>query len=115
MLDQNFCAFLEQALCSIFEQLDDEEIKGFWCDGVLLSEPDKYYSQQYVNDNRQVLMTAFVGTTGQIKYELVLQFGNKALSRYTRNLDIRECMPIVDLESRVAIYVERKQIEIYLD
>ena len=68
MLDQNFCETLEYKLCEVFENIGGENLKGFWCDGVLLSEPEKYYSQKFVNDNRRVKMQAFVGKDGQTKY-----------------------------------------------
>jgi hypothetical protein len=38
-------------------------------------------------------MTAFTGQTGQDKYELILRFGENALSRYSRDLSLEECMP----------------------
>ena len=90
MLDQNFCETLEYKLCDAFENLENENLKVFWCDGILLSEDDKYYSQKFVNENRQVKMQAFVGKDGQTLYSLTLKFGNEALSRYARNLNIIE-------------------------
>ncbi len=45
MLDQEFCTLIEYEICKAFENSDQEEVKSLWCDGVLLSEPDKHYSR----------------------------------------------------------------------
>jgi len=58
----------------------------------LLSEPEKFYSPKFVNDNRQVKLKAFIGIDVQSEYKLIFEFGIKALSRYARNLDIK-CVP----------------------
>lgn len=77
LLDHDFCETLEYKISKALESINDEKIRGFWCDGILLSEPDKYYSQKFVQDNRQVQMRAFVGKDGQTAYDLTLKFGNK--------------------------------------
>ena len=115
MLDKEFCETLEYKLCNVFENLNDENLKGFWCDGVLLTEPEKCYSQKFVNDNRQVKMQVFVGKDGQTTYSLTLHFGKKALSRYARNLSIIECIPQTDFENWFKIDISMKQIEMQLD
>ena len=92
MLDQDFCEFLEFKITRALNNHDDERLKGFWCDGVLLPGNENEYSKKWVNDKRQIVMTAFVGQTGQDKYELILRFGNKALSKYARGLNLEECV-----------------------
>jgi hypothetical protein len=114
-INQDFCEFLEFEICNAFEHSDNEQIKGFWCDGVLLSQPESNYSQKYVNDKRQVILKAFIGREGQEEYELTLKFGSKALSRYARNLDIKECMPNPGKQNWFNIDTARNKIEIYLD
>lgn len=115
MLDQAFCEALEHRICDALENSKDETIRGFWCDGVLLSEPDNYYSPKFGNDNRQVKMKAYVGKDGQTVYSLILKFGTKALSRFARNLDLVECIPQNDFENRFVINVPGQVIEIQLD
>ncbi len=53
MLYQGFCETFEYKISEALEIISDEKVKGFWCDGVLLSEPDHYYSQKFINNNRQ--------------------------------------------------------------
>jgi hypothetical protein len=115
MLDMDFCTILEYKICEALANIDNEILKWYWCDGVLLSEPDNYYSQKYINDNRQTQMKAFVGKDGQTEYRLILKFGRKALSRYARDLDITECIPNADYEKWFTIDTDNKEIEIQLD
>ena len=93
MLDQKFCDFLEMRLTDTFRQSDTVSLRGFWCDGVLLPEDEKDLSVLTVNRKRKIILPAFCGFDGQDKYQLLLEFGNKSLSRYTRGLDITECVP----------------------
>ncbi len=115
MLDQDFCDFLEYEICKAFEHSDNEGIKDFWCDGVLFNQPENSYSQKFVNDNKQITLKAFIGKDGQAEYELTLKFGNKSLSRFARNLDIKECVPNPDKHNWFDIDTKRNKIEIQLD
>lgn len=93
MIDQDFCDFLEYEICNALAVSDNEQVKGFWCDGVLLPTFENYYSQKFVNDNRKIITTAFVGKTGQDEYELTVRLGGRSLSKYARGLDISDCVP----------------------
>lgn len=115
MLDQDFCEYLEYEICKAFKHSDNDQIKGFWCDGILLNETDSSDSHKFVNDHKQVMLKAFIGKDGQTEYELTLKFGNKALSRYARNLDIKECIPDLDKQNWFTIDIEQKKIELQLD
>lgn len=115
MLDQVFCEFLEYEICKAFEHSDNDKIKGFWCDGVLLNQSDCFYYPKIVNDKRQVVLKAFIGKDGQTEYELTLKFGNKALSRFARNLDIKECVPNPHKQNWFNIDTKRHKINIQLD
>lgn len=115
MIERDFCEFLEYEICKAFEHSDTEEIKGFWCDGVLKNHPDSYYSKNYVNDHRQVILKALIGKDGQTEYELTLKFGNKALNRYSKNMDIKECMPNPEKQNWFYIDTVQNKIEIQLE
>lgn len=115
MLDREFCEFLEHSICKAFEDPDNEALKGFWCDGVLLPAAAGSYSHKSVNDNRRISLKAFIGKEGQSEYELILKFGNKALSRYARNLHIKDCIPVQRGTNWLDVNIEKKRIEIQLD
>lgn len=115
MLDNEFCEFLEYEISKAFVYSTNEQVKNFWCDGILLPAFENEYSKKFVNDNRKIIMTAFIGLSGQEKYELTLKFGNKALSNYARDLEISECLPSSENNNWFDIDIERKKILIKLD
>lgn len=115
MLGQSVCSILEYKITEAFKSSNISGTKGFWCDGVLLCKPAEYYSKKYINDNRIITLKAFIGKDGQTEYVLFLKFGNKALSRFARDLDISVCMPSVFSDSNFVINIERREMEIKLD
>jgi hypothetical protein len=114
MLDPDFCIFLEYEITKAFAHSTNNQLKYFWCDGVLLPNSESEYSKKFVNDNRQIVMMAYSGLSGQEHYELTLLFGKKALSRYARDLDITECVPDLTDSNYWDIDVERLKIWIQL-
>lgn len=114
MLDEEFCVFLESRINQILSNSDNDLIKKFWCDGVLLPSNENMYSKKYVNDKRVVLLTAFIGYDGQDKFVLHLNFGPKSLSRYARGLRIEEFLPSDEVNHNFIITPEKKEIIIIL-
>ena len=98
--DENFRTELEYHLSRTFENLDEPELRGFWCDGV--------------NENRQIITTAWIGTDGQETYHLTLKLGNKALSRYARGLNLNECLPSESSTDWLTVDLEQQTIELQL-
>lgn len=115
MLDQEFCDLLEYRLTEAFGNSAHEQIKHFWCDGVLLPTFEAHYSMKTVNDKRQIVMTAYLGPTGQDLYELTLKFDKKSLSRYARGSDISECVPGPENDNRWDVDPDRRTIWVQLD
>ena len=114
MLDQDFCTYLEHEISKAFTNSTDKTIKYLWCDGILLPTSDLDISKKYVNDKKEIVMTAFIGTDGQDRYTLTLKFGNKSLSRYTRDLDIKECIPDTTKNNWYDIDITKRTLTIYL-
>ncbi|HEY4874598.1 MAG TPA: hypothetical protein VIH86_03440 [Puia sp.] len=114
MLTKEFCEFLESKLSKAFADTNNAETKGFWCDGVLLPTFESQYSKKFVNDKRKVSMIAFVGISGQDRYELTLHFGQKSLSKYARDLELTECVPHTENSNWFDIDTNQKKIDIYL-
>lgn len=115
MIDQNFCDVLEHAVSGALRYLHSDETKGFWCDGILLSQSAINYSKKHVNEHREVLLKAFIGKDGQTEYEMILRFGDKSLSRYARRQSIEECVPDTDKRNWLVIDTYNKIIEVQLD
>lgn len=114
MLDQDFCTTLEYKLSEAFSNSTDQAIRSFWCDGILSPSSEYEISKKHVNDTREIVMTAFIGLDGQGQHKLTLKFGRKALSRYARDLDIKECIPDVTDEKWYEVDTTKKTIAIYL-
>ncbi len=114
MLYREFCDFLEYRICDLLVNSNDDRVKGFWCDGVLVPLSENYYSQKYVNDHRQVILKAHIGKDGQQEYDLTMNFGTKSLSKYAKNLDIQECVPNPDSENCFTIDTEKFKMELQL-
>lgn len=114
MLNEDFCIDIEYYLCNVFENRENEATRGFWCDGVLLSESENHYSPKYVNEHRQVTLKAFIGKDGQSEYVLILHFGDKSLSRLARNLSLKEYLPSINQLDRFQIDTQQKRIDIML-
>lgn len=101
MFDQSFLDFVEYKVCDALNG------SGLWCDGVM--------SPKYLKDQREIWFAAFVGKDGQSEYELILRLGDKSLSRYTRNLDIKECWPEGDSQDWFYIDPGNARMIIQLD
>ena len=115
MLNIEFCEYLEFQISKALKNSVSEEINGFWCDGIILKQPDIFYSQKTVNDKKQVILKAFIGKDGQSEYELTLKFGKNSLSRFARNLDIKECIPNPEKPIFFDIDINLNKIKIDLD
>ena len=105
-LDNEFCNILENKICRYFENSDNKETKGFWCDGVLFD---------YSDDERTVYCTAFIGKKGEKEYTLILKFGDKILSKYKHGLN-NESYSIIDTyDSDFYVDIEKKKIIIEIE
>lgn len=115
MLTDNFFNKLErEVIPNALEKIATPDTKGFWCDGLTTVVSDIYYTKKSVNDNRYVPLLAYIGKDGQTKYEVILHFGPKALSRYTRDLSITDCIPDTNASEWFTIDVQQKKIELQL-
>ena len=115
MLDKDFCDLLEHRIECALANLPSKPEKDFWCDGVICPAFEHEYSKKLVNDNRKVVLTAFIGHDGQGSYALTVYFGNKSLSRYVRDLDVSQCIPDPLTSECFGIDVENRQVWIHLD
>jgi len=111
MLDTDFCMLLEGEISKAFANSSNDKIKRFWCDGVLLPTFKVNILRTFLNDNRKITVTVFAG---QDKYELTIHFGNKALSRYARGLNISESVPKPEEQNWFSIDTEQLKMDIQL-
>ena len=100
MFEEEFCLFLEFRICELVKQLDDDDLKGYWCDGVRFVA---------LLDDTACFIAHF-GKCGQAKYYLFLQLGEKSRKLLDKGKGIIDCIPsIVDYDN-FSVDVARKQI-----
>jgi hypothetical protein len=113
MFDNDFCEYLEFEISKTLSNSITPETKGFWCDGILLPNIEDNHLQKVINDTKQLELTAFLGVNGQDKYRMIINFGNKSLSKNARNLDLKSCVPS-DNSNWILINTDKKEIDINL-
>ena len=107
---------MEFRLCREFTESDDAELKWFWCDGVSWFPTDNQLTKKHVNDKRKIETKAWIGKTGQTEYKATIHFGQKALSKYAKGLDLTETIPELESDSEwIEIDIQNKAIEIKLN
>jgi hypothetical protein len=114
LFNQDFCHYLARHLSNAFEYHEDDQINDFWCDGIAMPFTDRQLYLKSVNDTRQIITTAWIGPDGQEKYEMTIRFGPKALSRYARGLDLKECVPAEGSLGWIKLDIDEKKIELHL-
>lgn len=108
--NEEFCENLEYHLGETFEKSARNELKGFWCDGVLHKRIDK----KRVNDNRIIDTIAWIGKDGQNKYEMRICLGNKSLRRFAKGTSMIDCIPSSGTVNWINIDTKKRKIEIEL-
>lgn len=110
----HFWTILEFKLSHCLQQSDNPELKGFWCDGIHLPSTDHQLHKKFINDNRKIHLTAWLGKTGQEKYSATIHFGRKAQSLYARELPLESSIPDCEMDW-FEVDVSKKCIDIYLN
>lgn len=115
MIDEEFCWQLELKISQVLENTTDKNLKGFWCDGILIPDSQKELTAEYINEHKQITMTALVGADGQDEFELTLHFGPKALTTYESGPNLDDCLPTIGLKNSIAIDGGEKRINVQLE
>ncbi len=113
--NEEFCTHLEYHLCRTFENSNNEEIIGFWCDGVSGSPfIDSQITKKSVNDTGKIETRAWIGKAGQDEYYMTIRFGKYSLRRYARGTSLIDCIPGEETMDWIEIDTEKKIIKINL-
>jgi hypothetical protein len=115
MISQQFLEHLEYEISIAFLNSLNPNLKGFWCDGILLPLNENEYSKKTINDKRQLILGAFIGKEGQDKYEMTLHFGKKSLSKIARDLDLKTCISNSENDEWIKVDTLKKEIVVKLD
>lgn len=69
-----------------------------------------------MNGKRKIETKTWIDKTGQTEFKAIINFEKKALSKYTKGIELTTCIP--DLESKaewIEIDLRNKIVEIKLD
>lgn len=112
--NQDFCDHLEYALD--FDQLGQENVRGFWCDGVSAYPFDaKSLSKANIQNNKEIITEAHIGKGGQDRYRMTIQLGPKALEYYEKGKDLEQCIPESEYKYWIKIDPEAQEVWVRLD
>jgi len=114
MLNNDFLEFLEYRICKLYDELHPKKKMKHWCKDIVLSQPDHNYSHEYVIENKQVLLKAFVDKYGYMEYDVHLKFGKQALLSYSKGIDIKKNIPSNKKRELFTIDFEQNRIDILL-
>ncbi|WP_026705444.1 hypothetical protein [Flavobacterium soli] len=114
MLDNEFLEFLEYKICKKYEE-SEKKATRLWCKSVTLHEPNQNISHEFINDKKHLVLKAFVGKFGIDEYKVVLNFGDVALNRIAKKIEIKRCIPSRKTPDLIAIDFSEKTINIQLE
>ena len=113
-INQEFLEYLEYKICKLYQQLRPREKMKLWCKEIAIMDSENY-SIDSLNTHKKVLLKAFVEKYGRTEYDLNLNFGNQALSLYSKGLDLKNTFPGNRNKELFTIDFENKTITITLD
>jgi len=111
--NEEFCLFLEYHLSNTFRHAEAKELKGLWCDGILMP-PKNQFTKKYINDNRQLTTKAWIGYDGNSAYEMTIKFGKYSLRRYAIGTNLEDCVPSEKTMDWIDVDIDNKRIELKL-
>ncbi|TGD79032.1 hypothetical protein EU557_18865 [Hymenobacter wooponensis] len=95
MLTQEFFTLLEYTFTHALAESDNEELRRYWCDGVLYPEWEEEYLPQHVTKSKEIILRAWMeGRSGKKKplthqiHPLHLGLGKLSLKTYLRGQDL---------------------------
>ncbi len=111
---EHFRDALEYWLCEMFRRIGEEELKGFWCDGVLHPALDTVLKPEEILKNRRIETVAFVGKTRQEQYDIVINLGRNSLKCYIEGRDLVEYLPSLECDDCLNVNINKHLIEIWM-
>lgn len=101
LLPEDFCYQLEHALTNALKHADNEDTKGYWCDGV---------SPNGVSMEDTIVSKAWIGKDGQDEYILTIH-----LEQQNRNLmSLAQHIPEYDTKDWWKIDRLKLSVDVYL-
>ena len=93
MIDDLFCVHLEYALTRSFTHSEEVEVASFWCDGVIPPDLSRDELTVKLLADKEIFLDAFIGSTGQDRYKILLKLGERAICQVNQGSDLVACIP----------------------
>lgn len=108
--NQEFCSHLAWELD--FDELDNERVKGFWCDGVdhIPSDIKSLFKANF-EKNKVIRTNAWIGKDGQDIYQMEISFGEISIRNYLQNKSLIDCIPQNNFKDWIEINPNSKTIK----
>lgn len=111
--NREFCTHLEWKLD--FDELDMEELTGFWCDGVDHLPADiKSLTKSKIREHQEIVTKAWIGREGENHYEMIIRLGEQAIANYMGNLSLVPTIPDENQKKWIQIEPKNQRIIIQL-
>lgn len=81
----SFCSHLEWSLN--FEELDNKEVKHYWCSGIESFETEEIVSKG------ELTTKAWIGNDGKGIYKMKIIFGTKSVTNFKNGKSLIDCIP----------------------
>ena len=113
--DSDFCVHLEYHLCRAFQNSQDKRFRWFGCDGVSMPYQLSQLSIKSITKTKKIETLAWMGFTGQDRYEMTIKLGPDSIENYTEGLSLIDCLPSEESLDWVVLDIEKKTIELQLN
>jgi hypothetical protein len=90
--DIHFCQLLEYHLSAALKNASTNKFEHIWCDGIEVPEA---WNQPPIDlkESKQIITGAWLGLTGQDKYQMIIKLGEISLDRCSSGININDCLP----------------------
>lgn len=113
--NQEFCIHLEFILTSAFRNFREEELKGFWCDGVSsIPSNISLLSKNKISQTKEIQTHAWMGVSGQDVYSMTIKLGDISLKKYLAEESMIDSIPNPENTDWINLDVENRMIGIIL-
>ena len=89
---REFCTILAHHLTRTLQNMSPNKFERFWCDGI--TAPEAWNQEQgEILPSSQIATEAWLGYTGQEKYQMIFKLGKKSIYKCISGSDIYDCLP----------------------
>lgn len=113
-LDAGFCGRLEYAITASLLSARSAELKGFWCDGVVVEMPTTDVALVEFDRSLELHGLAWTGRTGQEEYRLTLRFTAASHRACRRGEDLKPFLPDATSDRWLYVHPPSRRIVVWL-